>query len=248
MKINPDTTVGEIAVESSEFIALFEARGIDYCCGGGRSLRQACYLAGVPLDQVTADIEKIFLGLREKPGEKDWRCESIAALIDHLLKTHHAFTREQIRRIDSIFETILAAPTGAPPEVPTLQSLFQALSRELEDHMRHEEEVVFPYLLEVEQARLKGKTPPQPFSGYDGFTHPLYTLASEHGLTGSEWKEIELLTDHFQAPAHGAQALLPLYAALAALEEDNRKHIHLENNILLKKAAEWGLLKTGGPA
>ena len=52
MAVNATRIVRELAVEIPTATRIFEQLGIDYCCGGGKSLQEACSQAGIPLDQV----------------------------------------------------------------------------------------------------------------------------------------------------------------------------------------------------
>ena len=45
-------TVREYALEIPAATRIFEKLGIDYCCGGGKSLADACASAGVAVDEV----------------------------------------------------------------------------------------------------------------------------------------------------------------------------------------------------
>ena len=45
--INSSMTVREVAIEVPQSTRLFETLKIDYCCGGNRSLTEACDSAGL---------------------------------------------------------------------------------------------------------------------------------------------------------------------------------------------------------
>ena len=47
----PTKTVREYALEIPTSTRIFEKLGIDYCCGGGKSLEDACAQAGVAVDE-----------------------------------------------------------------------------------------------------------------------------------------------------------------------------------------------------
>ena len=86
-----DTPLGEIASAFPASTRVFEARGLDYCCGGQRPLREAAVAAGVAPERVLddlADLEEARID-----AGPDWRQATAGQLIDHLLSTHHAFTR-----------------------------------------------------------------------------------------------------------------------------------------------------------
>ena len=51
MKPDLNQTVREIAIEHPGTVRVFEALGIDYCCGGKRGLQDACERAGVPVER-----------------------------------------------------------------------------------------------------------------------------------------------------------------------------------------------------
>ena len=46
MTISTNKTVREVAVDIPGATRLFEQLGIDYCCGGGKALEDACAGAG----------------------------------------------------------------------------------------------------------------------------------------------------------------------------------------------------------
>jgi regulator of cell morphogenesis and NO signaling len=246
MKINPSQTVGQIAVNLKESIPVFEKYKINYYNQGSRSLKDACYLAGVPLEGVSLELE----ALVPSPGEwyleeKDWRNEPMGEVADHIVKTHHPYVRKQLDRIEKILEDLVRPSLSPVPEIPLVRSFFMDMSRDLRIHLRQEEEVVFPYLVEAEIAMERGAPLPSTFKGYNAITHPIRMLQDDHGMMGNEWMKIEELTNGFTAPDDASPLLKELYQAFRELEKDNRKHMHLENNILFHRAMQLGLFNNG---
>jgi regulator of cell morphogenesis and NO signaling len=244
MKVSPTQTVGQIAVEFKEAIPIFEKYEINYYTGGTRCLKDACYLANVPLEEVTATLEKIESAPKEwYTQERDWRQEPMAELIDYVVNVHHAYTRAQLDQIEKMLARLLVEKGSQNPKLLAVNHLFLKMAEELKDHLREEEEVVFPYLIQAERAMERKEPVPKPFAGYSIVNHPIRVLLFEHGMMDREWREIGEQTGHFLAPLEDRQLLQPLYEAMKELEKDNRKHVHLENNILLKRAVEMGLLE-----
>ena len=69
-----EKTVREIAIENPSSVRIFETFGIDYCCGGKRSLNDACTRANVPLESVLDLLEK---AKQHQPAEgwpPDFKC------------------------------------------------------------------------------------------------------------------------------------------------------------------------------
>jgi len=50
MNFSTETRVNEIALSNPGARRFLEDAGVDYCCGGGKSLRDACLQAGVTAD------------------------------------------------------------------------------------------------------------------------------------------------------------------------------------------------------
>ena len=57
MTLAATITVGEIAAEIPGATREFEKLGIDYCCGGSRTLGEACAAANIPFDDVVSRLE-----------------------------------------------------------------------------------------------------------------------------------------------------------------------------------------------
>lgn len=75
LSLDPNNTVSEWVVERPSRARVFEAFGIDYCCGGRRSLADACSAQGLVTEEVIA-------ALLEEPAPLDARDWSTAPLTD----------------------------------------------------------------------------------------------------------------------------------------------------------------------
>jgi regulator of cell morphogenesis and NO signaling len=52
MNISTETRVNEIALSNPGARRVLEDAGVDYCCGGGKSLQDACLHSGVTADEI----------------------------------------------------------------------------------------------------------------------------------------------------------------------------------------------------
>jgi iron-sulfur cluster repair protein YtfE (RIC family) len=52
MNFSTETRVNEIALSNPGARRVLEDAGVDYCCGGGKSLQDACLHAGVTADEI----------------------------------------------------------------------------------------------------------------------------------------------------------------------------------------------------
>lgn len=233
MNVTPQTTVAEIAGAMPRAIPVFQKHGIDFCCGGRRALSEVCSERGVGFDTILGEIEAT--GQRPAGADTDWATEPLGALIDHILARFHAGLKQELPRLLALAEKV-ATVHGAnhPDTLPALRDTFGALKEELDAHLDKEENVLFPYVRELETAA-RGLRP--------AFSIPL-GLASgaigvierEHEVAGLALKTIHRLTEGFRPPDDACGSFRALYAGLEIFEADLHTHIHLENNILFPRA------------
>lgn len=227
-------TVREIAIRRPASVRIFESLGIDYCCGGRRSLREACERAKVPPDEV---LNRIFAAENESSTPAgDWAHASVAELTRHIVDDHHGYIRREAPRLISICAKVVERHGAAHPEVKSIQELFQALADELSLHMMKEENVLFPYLAQMEAAlRERRPVPPAMFGSVE---MPISRMLADHDDAGALTARIRSLSGGFAAPADACPTYRALYQGLEDFERDLHQHIHLENNILFPRALE----------
>ncbi|MGO9402969.1 MAG: DUF542 domain-containing protein [Terriglobales bacterium] len=79
MSITAEKTVREVALENPAAARIFEKLGIDYCCGGNRSLEEACRTANLPMDEVLDSLEMAEQSARAVQKDHSWTTEMLAA-------------------------------------------------------------------------------------------------------------------------------------------------------------------------
>src|SRR2546421_2419586 len=103
MSVTTEKTVRELALEIPAAARVFERLHIDYCCGGNRTLEDACRAAGASLPHVLSALD----GAAPEPaGARDWTAEPLAELVAHIRDTHHVYTRDAIARINLLLEKV----------------------------------------------------------------------------------------------------------------------------------------------
>ena len=232
-------TVRDLAVEIPGATRVFEKLGIDYCCGGMRSLTDACAAAGIPRDEVMTSLQTV-IASSEKSTEPDFQKATLEMLIEHIVSKHHKFTRQEIERLKALLEKVCSVHGANHPELFKIQSLFLDLAAELETHLAKEEQVLFPYVVRIEAAATQNAPLFQPPFGT--VANPVRMMMLEHDRAGEILKEIRSLSSNYTSPSDGCISYQTLYAALNELEKDLHQHIHLENNILFPRAVEMEAL------
>jgi len=228
-------TVRDIALAAPATTRIFEEFHIDYCCGGRRSVADACAAVGADpvivqerLDDVLATPDPNAKFQPEKAGPSE--------LIGYILATHHVFTVEETTRLTTLMEKVVRKHGEAHPELVDLRETYAHLVESLIPHMRKEENVLFPYIQQMEAAVKNGSAPPLPHFGT--VENPVRMMMRDHEGDGLRLARIRTLTNHFTAPEGACPSFTALYAGLEDLERDLHRHIHLENNVLFPAAME----------
>ena len=220
-----ERTVGEVVAEDYARAAVFQRFGIDFCCGGGRTIRSACDRVGADYEVVSRAIAGVAnLGVSVEPST-DPRSWTLEVLTDHIVSEHHAYVRETLPVLRQ-FTTKVAHVHGARHiELNEIRILVEALGRELERHMEDEESVLFPQLAESES-----QSGPADLSGV------LVPLEDDHDRAGALMARIRELSGGFTPPADACTTYRAAFAKLEEFEADLHRHVHLENNVLFPRA------------
>ncbi len=227
MEFTDHTRLGQIATAFPASMRIFEAHGLDYCCGGQRELGEASAAAGVAPGKVLEEIQQLRSISLEAP--KDWSKGSLTELVEYLVATHHVFTRTELARLAPLMDKVARVHGENHPELNAIRLFFIELSNDLGPHLMKEEQVLFPYMLDLDA----GKTSA---SCFGTVANPIRAMLGEHDLVGELLHRIRDLSRDFALPAEACGSYQSLFMGLADLEADLHQHIHLENNVLFPKA------------
>jgi regulator of cell morphogenesis and NO signaling len=234
--INSDTTVREIALQIPESTRLFERFKIDYCCGGNQPLAAACASAGLDVRALVALLGEVAEPNSMNASGSDFQNASLTELIDHILNTHHVFTKSEMDRLEALTAKVIGAHGEKHPELIHLGELLKTLCADLRPHMFKEEQVLFPYI--VAMTRAADQNQRAPFAPFGTVNNPVRMMMREHDMVGQILREMRALTADYKVPPDACVSYQTLYQALENFEQDLHQHIHLENNILFPKALD----------
>ena len=234
MTITATKRVGEIVAETPSCAREFEAMGIDYCCGGNRTLSEACTQSNVSVDETLARLQK---GAAQATNaeDKNWQALPLADLIAHINSTHHVFVRSECPRILALIAKVVGVHGKNHPELLTVQALFAALGEELQVHLMKEEQILFPYVLRMEESVMASEIAPPAMFGT--VMNPIRMMMQEHDGAGDALWSLRSTTGDYSVPEDACISYQTLYQALQDFEKDLHQHIHLENNILFPRAS-----------
>lgn len=219
----PDRTVGEIVAENPSQARVFQSFSIDFCCQGGRTLREACTLKNIGLESVIEQLEAA--NATPTTPENNPALLPPVELISHIVNKHHAYLRAELPRIHAMSERVAKVHGGHTPSLVEVFHIFCAMASELEGHMMKEEQILFPAIRTLCEG---GAALP-----LDG---PVGCMLQEHDDAAKALARMRELTHDFTPPSEACNTYRALFAGLAELEEDLHRHIHLENAVLFPQA------------
>jgi regulator of cell morphogenesis and NO signaling len=229
-----DVTVGDIVAENYHAAGIFRKYGLDFCCGGNIKLKDACENQRIDTNRVVEELKAI--NWNQSAINENYQAWEPGFLIDHIIDTHHRFVLAKIEEIAGYAARVAKVHGLNHPENVDIYHKFDELSQEMQEHMKDEEEVVFPMILDVYKKRMKGEE----ISGElrEELRNQLSLMENDHEGAGSLMQTIRNLSNDFTPPADACTTYRILYQNLEGFEKDLHKHVHLENNILFKKAEQ----------
>jgi regulator of cell morphogenesis and NO signaling len=211
---------------------VFEEFGIDYCCGGQKPLAVACSEQDVEVAAVLAALANA--AAKPGPEQTDWSNAPLENLIHRILTKHHEYVKRELPRLDALAQKVVAKHYTRHAELLDVHLALQKLEQELTPHLIKEEEVLFPYIVNLEHALAEGGAKPQ--SCFGTVANPIHMMMQEHDGAGELLAELRQLSGNFTPPEDACATFHVFYAGLKEFEQDLHQHIHLENNILFPRA------------
>lgn len=223
-----DEPLGDLVARTPAAARVLDRNGLDYCCRGGRTLAEACAVAGIEAEALAAE-----LTLLHREDADAWTGLDPVALAADIVATHHAYLREELPLLDALAAKVAGAHGDRHPELDEVEALVVALRADLEPHLDKEERVLFPAIRAVvDEGR---RTFP-----FGPLANPVRMMTIEHDRAGDLLAELRRVTDGYEPPEDACTSYRNLYARLAELEHDTHVHVHKENHVLFPAAlAAW---------
>lgn len=225
-------TVGEMVTKDYRKAEIFRKYGIDYCCGGKKSLEDACLKKGVDPDTLRRELAE----LEQRPEDMQQQHDEwpLDTLTQHIIDKHHRYVSDALPMLYELTVKVARVHGERHPELISIARLFNEVATELRQHMHKEERVLFPFIDKMAAAlRTDAPLPPSFFGSVE---NPIRMMESEHESAGENMEKIRLLSNDFTPPEGACTSYRVLFSKLQEFEQDLHQHVHLENNILFLKA------------
>ncbi len=228
---NKEKTVADYVTENIKTAHVFKKHKIDFCCGGSITIKKVCIKYNVDQKVLEKELSEVDV---VKDLNKNYDQWDLDVLINHIEKNHHTYVKENLSILSEYANKVTKVHGHHYVEVGEVNKLYHEVANELISHLGKEEELLFPYIKQLVQAKKEGitkNTPP-----FHTVKNPLKMMEVEHENAGDVFKKIAVLTNNYTPPPEACNTFRALYAKLEEFEQDLHQHIHLENNILHPKA------------
>ena len=225
---NNELTVGEIVANDFRTASIFKESGIDFCCGGKQSIAEACREKGIEQSVLVGKIKALELSpLSPSQNFKEWELDFLS---DYIVNTHHKYVLKTLPELLFYTQKIATVHGENHPELVELAGLFAKINDELMQHLKKEEEVLFPAIKKAlnnptEELRALIKS-------------EIDRMEGEHDFAGGAMDDINRMTEGYRLPEDACNTYRVTFQLLEQFEDDLHVHVHLENNILYPKAVE----------
>jgi len=219
-------TIGEIVALDYRAASVFKEAGIDFCCGGKKSIDDACSEKGIDPLELKGKLKE----LESSPNAtthnfNEW---DPGFLCDYIVNTHHKYVLKSLLELVHFTQKIASVHGERHPELSEVAELFSQINRELLQHMKNEEEVLFPSIKKVLNTGSR--------EAKATIISEIARLSGEHEFAGGSMDKINEITKNYFVPADGCNTYRVAFKLLQQFEDDLHTHVHLENNILFPKA------------
>ena len=233
-KIDINSYISDIVTHDYRTAEVFRKYDIDFYCAGKWSLDEACKEKGLNTEEVLKELKHSVKSALtgNNPEFNEWDIDFLA---DYILNIHHRFLNKALPEAYEYVKRMLEEHSLHYPELKELETILQRMMKEIPPHMKKEEEVIFPYIKQINHA----------WRHKDSYASLLIrtlrkpveeVMQAEHESVSKQLQKIREITNKFTLPSHPSSVYRIAFAKLKELDNDLVQHIHLENNILFPKA------------
>ena len=227
-----EDTLADIVLNNYHTATVFLENDLDFYCKGDQKLDEACNLAGIDCDQLIIELEA--LPKSERTKSEDVRKWSIHFLADFIENTHHRYVRKKNEKLSKYAAMLCQNHKEFSSELTSIYEQFLLLIQEVDRHMCEEESRIFPLIKELaDEVDSAGRADSQTVSV---FRDEVDKLRDEHETAVKMMRELKKVSNNFEPSEGASDKICKLYRNLTDFEKDLYRHIHLESNVLFKKA------------
>ena len=226
-------SIREIISSQPTAAAILQRFDIDVCAHASETLDEACAGLQLSVEQV---LDKLADGAAIDGGalQPDPAEYSTSRLIQHIVRIHHHSIRHDLPRLAQMAGTVAEKYGARAPELKPIAAAVEELRAEMAEHICKEEQVLFPYIAQVEETPLLAFRPPQ--QCFNTVGQPVLMMVQEHERASLVLEELRTLSCAFRAPVWACSTFVAFYQGLRIFADSFDEHVRLENDVLFPRA------------
>jgi regulator of cell morphogenesis and NO signaling len=228
-----DRPIRDIVKTDYRTADIFKKYQLGFCCTGNVALKTACEAKGIDFEVLSLELKDSTknLMLSNFLPFNEWRIEF---LIDYISNVHHTYLYMVIPSLSESLKSFTTSHQDKYPELAEVSKIFTELTVVLMNHNRHEDEIIFPYIKQIDSA-LRRK---EPYGNLFVRTlrKPLHMVEQEHLRIQQLLNTLQFTTNYFTPPESACINYGVIYKKLEELNNNLTQHKHLEQDLLFPKA------------
>lgn len=228
-------SIRDIVSTQPSAAAILQHFGIDLCAQAELPLADACRALQLSVDQILDKLADAAVQGRGAAAQNPDRL-STGRLIQHIVRVHHRCIRQELPRLAEMAHTLAGKRGERAPALKRVEALAEELRADLFEHIHKEEQILFPFVAQLDQNWMGGDLSAQPRFG--SVAQPIRGLMQEHQSAAAILASLHRVTDGFQPPEWACATQVALYGGLRAFEKDLQQHVYLENDVLFPRAIQ----------
>ena len=221
-QLDRSATIADIVTAHPNAARVFQKHRLDFCCGGGATVPEACRGRALDAESVFAELQAVVEDRAVSRRDVDPRELPTPELITLIVDRHHRYLRQSLPSLAPLAAKVARVHGAHNPKLQPLLETFEALRSALEPHIDEEEGDLFPALAAAAP-------------GAPAIQRELARMHDEHVAVGGLLARARSLADDFTTPEWACNSYRVLMAELEALEGDVLRHVHLENHVLMRR-------------
>lgn len=159
---------------------------------------------------------------------------SLKLLVEYLKKTHQYYLEVKLPEIENLIEQIVeTCCTDRKNSLALIRAFFQEYKAQVKKHIDLEENVILPYVLEIEQAYLQKKLPQSVFEQMKKYS--IKDFADEHDNIEEKLYDLKNIIIKYLPPHRNTNLSNTILQQLFLLEKDLNDHATMEDKVLIPK-------------
>ena len=156
---------------------------------------------------------------------------TLTQVVENIESLHHLYLRETLPVIGELVDRVASVHSASDERLIEIQKLFGKMAEDLQNHMLHEEEALFPMVRDMEsEGAIK------PTRCVDAVGGPITCMENDHELMQAELKKLHQLADDYAIPEHACMTYRNMLEQLSRFSQNMVVHIHKEDKVLFPGA------------